>query len=346
MLRLYFIVGVKRAAFKGLNNPYWARLRLRAFLATDQTCVTQHKQALDSFRDAINLLSGLPSWIGRWDSPATRPLASFLDIGVSSNFVFNDTARAAVCDAVFYHHGAKTVLMILNSLQNPHDRGRDFYIFSVLYSRFWTFAASCVLGDVSLVREAALALQQTPNQPRSQWTACLSRCLYIPALLGHEDTVHLLLDLGANLNFAGPEGISQNLIPLGVAAKNGQKHIVQLLLQPSFGLSCTGWEYECAIDAAARCPQPPTRRQLVQLLLSHGHDLSLPDLRNRLFLSACLLNDVKLAQSVLDHGAVKMADAFSQGGWGDTALSLAANRGHVEGVQLILRSDFIPCRSG
>lgn len=342
MLRLYFIVGLRRASFKGLSNPYWARLRLRAFLAVNQTCAIQHKQALDSFQNAINLLSELPSWIGRRDSPATRPLASFLDIGVASNLIFNDMARAAVCDAVFYHHGAKTVLVILNSLQNPHDRGRDFYIFSVMHSRFWTFAATCVIGGVSLVREAALALQQTPNQSRLQWTACLSRCLYIPALIGHEDTIHLLFDLGANLNFAGPEGVSQNLIPLAVAAKNGQKHIVQLLLHPSYGLSCTGWEYECAIDAAARCPEPSTRRQLVQLLLSHGRDLSQPDLRNRLFLSACLLNDITLAQSVLDNGAVKMADAFSEGGWGETALSLAASRGHVESVQLILHSDFIP----
>ncbi|RMZ86859.1 hypothetical protein DV736_g5912, partial [Chaetothyriales sp. CBS 134916] len=37
-----------------------------------------------------------------------------------------------------------------------------------------------------------------------------------------------------------------------------------------------------------------------------------------------------------------MADAFSEGGWGDTALSVAASRSHVESIQLILHSDFIP----
>ncbi|KAH8647874.1 hypothetical protein BX600DRAFT_484435 [Xylariales sp. PMI_506] len=152
---------------------------------------------------------------------------------------------------------------------------------------------------------------------------------------GHKEIVQLLLDHGADVNIAGKYGTA-----LMRAAENGHKEIVQLLLDHSANVNTVG-EYTTALISAAE----NGHKEITQLLLDHGADVNVTGVDGTALtvasrgkyetalMRAAENGHKEIVQLLLDHGA----DVNTTGDYGTaTALMVASSGGYEEIVQLLL----------
>ncbi|RYC80815.1 hypothetical protein BFJ63_vAg16300 [Fusarium oxysporum f. sp. narcissi] len=142
---------------------------------------------------------------------------------------------------------------------------------------------------------------------------------------GNRDVVQLLLDKGADVSAQG--GRYGNA--LQAASYNGNREVVQLLLDKGADVNTQGGKYGNALQAVSS----KGNRDVVQLLLDKGADVNAWGGQYGNALQAASYNGNRdVIQLLLDKGA----DVNARGGWHGNALQAALNEGHQEVVQLLL----------
>ncbi|KAH7207384.1 hypothetical protein DER44DRAFT_867319 [Fusarium oxysporum] len=142
---------------------------------------------------------------------------------------------------------------------------------------------------------------------------------------GNRDVVQLLLDKGADVSAQG--GRYGNA--LQAASYNGNREVVQLLLDKGADVNTQGGKYGNALQAVSS----KGNRNVVQLLLDKGADVNAWGGQYGNALQAASYNGNRdVVQLLLDKGA----DVNARGGWHGNALQAALNEGHQEVVQLLL----------
>ncbi|KAJ5982086.1 hypothetical protein N7451_012186 [Penicillium sp. IBT 35674x] len=129
---------------------------------------------------------------------------------------------------------------------------------------------------------------------------------------GHEKTVQVLLDRGADVNAQGGEYGN----PLQAASSRGHEKIVLVLLDRGADVNAQGGKYGNALQAACYGGHEKT----VQVLLDRGADVNAQGGKYGNALQAvCIRGDDKVMQILLDRGA----DVNAQGGYHGNALQAA-----------------------
>lgn len=141
---------------------------------------------------------------------------------------------------------------------------------------------------------------------------------------GHEKTVQLLLDRGADVN--ARNGRYNNALYL--ASWQGHENIVQLLLSKGADIDAQVGYYGNALHVASL----QGHKKTVQLLLERGADVNAQGGRFGNALQSALSGDYVSVQLLLDRGA----DVNAQGGYFGIALQAAAYVGHDRAVRLLL----------
>ncbi|EXL40447.1 hypothetical protein FOCG_17068 [Fusarium oxysporum f. sp. radicis-lycopersici 26381] len=142
---------------------------------------------------------------------------------------------------------------------------------------------------------------------------------------GNRDVVQLLLDKGANVNTQGGEYGNA----LQAASYNGNREVVQLLLDKGADVNARGIEYGNALQTASY----KGNRDIVQLLLDKGADVSAQGGRyGNALQAASYKGNRDVVQLLLDKGA----DVNTQGGEYGNSLQAASYNGNREVVQLLL----------
>ncbi|RKK95322.1 hypothetical protein BFJ68_g14820 [Fusarium oxysporum] len=142
---------------------------------------------------------------------------------------------------------------------------------------------------------------------------------------GNREVVQLLLDKGADVNAQGGEYGNA----LQAASYNGNREVVQLLLDKGADVNTQGGKYGNALQAVSS----KGNRDVVQLLLDKGADVNAWGGQYGNALQAASYNgNREVIQLLLDKGA----DVNARGGWHGNALQAALNEGHQEVVQLLL----------
>ena len=114
-----------------------------------------------------------------------------------------------------------------------------------------------------------------------------------------------LLDAGFDVNHIGTGYISA-IVP---AAEGGNRHLLELLLRPEYGLKRSGDQYMFALHAAADHHDTTTRLENVKTLYLAAEELDQPRTRNDLLFRACRSDDMALARWLLADGPVDMYSA-------------------------------------
>lgn len=142
---------------------------------------------------------------------------------------------------------------------------------------------------------------------------------------GHEKTVELLLDKGADIDAQG--GNYGNA--LQAASHKGNEKVVQLLLDKGADINIQGGYYGNVLEAASN----GGNKEVIQLLLDNGADINAQSgLYGSALQAASMGGDEKVVQQLLDNGAT----VSSQSGFYGNALQTASNKGHEKVVQLLL----------
>ncbi len=142
---------------------------------------------------------------------------------------------------------------------------------------------------------------------------------------GHEKTVELLLDKGADVN--AQDGDYGNA--LQAASHKGNEKVVQLLLDKGADINIQGGYYGNVLEAASI----GGNKEVIQLLLDNGADINAQSgLYGSSLQAASMGGDEKVVQQLLDNGAT----VSSQSGFYGNALQTASNKGHEKVVQLLL----------
>ncbi|KAI4155893.1 MAG: hypothetical protein LQ340_000673 [Diploschistes diacapsis] len=151
---------------------------------------------------------------------------------------------------------------------------------------------------------------------------CLSlsiNSLFVASCLGIEALVELLLEKGADIEAADPQGRT----PLWMAVCSGHEEITRLLLKKGakIDVRCEG---ETLLSEAILS----RNETAIRLLLERGAKL---DMRSSLFLAASVGN-IMIARILLKMGA----EIDRKNDEGDTPLALAALSGEVEMIRMLL----------
>ncbi|KAF8122515.1 ankyrin repeat-containing domain protein [Mycena galopus ATCC 62051] len=144
---------------------------------------------------------------------------------------------------------------------------------------------------------------------------------------GHQETVQLLLEKGANVNLGGGEYGS----PLGAACYWGRQKIAQLFLEKGADVNLGGGDYGYGSALGTACYQ--RHQEIVQLLLEKGADVNLAGGNYGSALgAACYQRHQEIAQLLLENGA----DVNLGGGNYGSPLGAACYWGHQEIAELLL----------
>ncbi|KAJ3515146.1 hypothetical protein NMY22_g14525 [Coprinellus aureogranulatus] len=118
------------------------------------------------------------------------------------------------------------------------------------------------------------------------------------------DTVHLLLENGANLNVGGFLSNYYYGTPLALASYHEAIKLVNQLLACGVDPNLRGGIYDTALQAACSGRQRPRKLEVVKLLLEHGADPNLTGGAWSSALHSCALwGEVDCAQALLEHQA-------------------------------------------
>ncbi|KAF8146690.1 ankyrin repeat-containing domain protein [Mycena galopus ATCC 62051] len=144
----------------------------------------------------------------------------------------------------------------------------------------------------------------------------------------HQEIARLLLENGADVDLGGGEYGS----PLGTACYQGNQEIAQLLLEKGADVNLAGGNYGSPLGAACYWGQQET----VQLLLENGADVNLAGGEYGSALgTACYQGHQEIARLLLEKGA----DVNLAGGEYGNALGTACYQGHQEIAQLLLEKN-------
>ncbi|GAQ12256.1 hypothetical protein ALT_9577 [Aspergillus lentulus] len=168
-------------------------------------------------------------------------------------------------------------------------------------------------GKADLVEEILGQAIYLDSRNEMEWSAIYDNALLEASAEGHERTVQLLLDHGADVDAQGGSALL-------AASKEGHCRTVQLLL--GYGADINTQSGSALLEASKE-----GHYRTVQLLLDHGADVNSQS--ESALLAASKEGHYRIVQLLLDHGA----DANTQGG---SALLAALKEGHYEIVQLLL----------
>ena len=172
--------------------------------------------------------------------------------------------------------------------------------------------------------------------------------LHHSAFYGHEDCVHLLIQAGADVNKRNSEGIT----PLNEAALLCQFQCVDLLLKAGADVNNEKWPsliytvtYEDAIikyvtEKAQKVYKPEKHNQIkcIELLLGAGADVNATDERhNNALIYLSTAGNIPQILMLINAGA----DVNTHSNAGFTLVMIAAHRGHLESVKLLLTAENI-----
>ncbi|KAF7364782.1 ANK-REP-REGION domain-containing protein [Mycena venus] len=184
-------------------------------------------------------------------------------------------------------------------------------------NKMLTLRMACSLGHTKVVR----LLLQTKVDIKEVGKALADACL-----AGRRDVILLLLDKGADINFAAKYGT-----PLSLASQNGHTQVVRLLLEKGADVNvATGNDGTALCAASSR-----GRTEIVQLLLDNGADVNFTAGKYGTALFRASQNGrTEVVDLLLEKGADVNATAGNDG----TALCAASSGGHTEVVHLLLQN--------
>ncbi|KAJ5932852.1 hypothetical protein N7516_007341 [Penicillium verrucosum] len=262
--------------------------------------------------------------------------------------------------------------MALTSIQKETDRVHRLYDisgkpFSLWFPIFWKVAGpyreipvmsalhlAAFNGHEQEVRSILSVDKRDVNTPDDTKTYPLIWA----SLNGHDETVELLLERGADVNaqgglyenalyaacFKGHDKIAQMLLERGAdvnaqggfyenalyaACFKGHDKIAQMLLERGADVNAQGGEYGNALQAACAGGHD----KITQMLLERGADVNAQGgLYENALYAACFKGHDKIAQILLERGA----DVNTQGGFYENALYTACFKGHDKIAQMLL----------
>ena len=192
---------------------------------------------------------------------------------------------------------------ILEAIYDFNDRSREFCgrnHYQTYSPSFLILIAACYSGDISF-------LQQALNDKRifrenTGYHTLVSSCLVVVSQQGHLRVMQYLLDAGYDVNHIGIDHTSA----IEAAAREGNQHLLELLLRSEYGLKRSGDQYKFALYAAADHHDTATRLENVKTLYLAAEELAQPRTRQDLLFKACRSDDMALARWLLADGPVDM----------------------------------------
>ena len=165
------------------------------------------------------------------------------------------------------------------------------------------------------------------DQKKAVWLdkKSLDWALPVVARQGHEQTVRLLLEKGADANTRGDWSDTA----LGGASRNGHEPIVRLLLEKGADVNARGG------DSALGCASRNGHEQIVRLLLKKGADVNVRGAYCEFpLVAASQYGHEEIVRLLLEKGA----DVNARGEHldSDSALGWASRNGHEQIVRLLL----------
>ncbi|XP_046361397.2 uncharacterized protein LOC124138676 [Haliotis rufescens] len=149
----------------------------------------------------------------------------------------------------------------------------------------------------------------------------------LAAMRGHLDLYNLLVSEGADLSLTDED----NNDCLMLACKRGSLPIVKHLLSlKTFDINRTGWFNQTPVMSAANSGH----LDVYNLLVSEGADLKLTDVMDKdCLMLACVGGSMPIVKHLL---SLKTFDINRRGGFNQTPVMLAAERGHVDVSNLLV----------
>ncbi|KAK2810618.1 hypothetical protein FQN50_002875 [Emmonsiellopsis sp. PD_5] len=266
---------------------------------------------------------------------------------------------ALLSEAVLAWHGARLTLWAL--------RGRDtlsnFLLAMSFDHQHHPLSAAAYIGDIDLVTSLIIDQGVNCNTP----TNLLPTPLWLAAFRGHEQIVSFLLetgratpnpqneyDLDRYLEYS-PRGVhgrwefnfGENLrleTPLQAACYAGRRGVVDILLQPKYGIQLRGAHYYAALMWALRGNQPEIARRLIDEGSISGYRSGNSQVRQRdrpfwnvALVKACEAGAEDVIELILDHGdGGSLVNANKSDVQGTPCIAMAAARGCEKTVRILL----------
>ncbi|KAI9149607.1 Vegetative incompatibility protein [Paramyrothecium foliicola] len=209
----------------------------------------------------------------------------------------------------------------MNSILRPSGKPSPVYSTSVL-------GLDSVLSDWFTALPASSLSEFHANI--NSVCGVLGNALQAASWVGHEATVRLLLDMGADVNASGSD---HDWATLQAASVYGHEAVVRLLLEKGAAVNIQGSPY---CGTALQAASSSGNKAIVRLLLERGADINAQSHYEGTALQlASWMGHGAIVRLLLDMGA----DVNAQGSYGHgTALQIASEYGNEAVVRLLLEN--------